>query len=400
MTLVNGVSHVIALDGTVIQRVPSNYIVSAKDFNFVNTKAGLTPEQAIVIEGLYSAALTGFIDTNAKGVRKIEWEDNRRLSSVNQKYTELIEQSSQESIFLINQNLQTQKQKRRKQERQSKSLRKSAESLFGGLLNGGVISTVIDTVKAQITKLLPAGLNFDIDVIYDDAGGITFNGLNVGGITYNNRDGTISYGGALYNAVAQEGLDIVNEQLPDFLNINLTPESIGLGAVTLDLDDLYNNPEQKFQLSNSVSVQNIGEQITVFLGDIPYNVATKTNLVGAGLEQLNRLLPSGLATKAEFKPGSNLPAIGVGPVGIDLATGGLTFDAAGAKDLITNQLESRVFNQLPAPVAAVGRAAWRSLNLGSLVGQGNQDVKVSATDSLVVNGLSQAGESLTPTFNV
>lgn len=398
MTLVNGISQVVGLDGTITYKVPSNYIVSAKDFNFINTKAGLTPEQAIIIEGLYNSALTGFIDDNAKGIRKIEWEDNRVLASVNEKYTELIHQASQESIFLINQNLQTQKQKRRKQQRQSDALKRSAQSIFDKLLGGEVLSTIIDTVKAQINKLLPADINFDVDVVYED-GQVTFNGFDIGGITYNNRDNTISYGGDIYNAVAQQGLDIVNEQLPEFLNINLTPESIGLGSVTLDLDDLYNNPEQKFQLSNSISVQNIGEQITVFLGDVPYNVATKTSIVSSGLDSLNRLLPSGLKATAEFKPGSILPTVGVGPVGVDLTDGSLTFDAAGAKDLITNQLESRVFNQLPAPVAAIGRAAWRSLNLGSLIGA-NAEVKVSANDSIVVNGLSPAGESLTPTFNV
>ncbi len=398
MTLVNGVTQVMGLDGTVIQKVPSNYIISAKDFNFINTKKGLTPEQAIIIEGLYSATLTGFIDQNAKGSKTIDWEDNRRLAPANEKYTELIQQSSQESIFLINQNLNDQKQKRRKQERQLKRLRRNAESIFGGLLSGDIISTVIDVVKQQINKLLPDALDFDIDITYSD-GQTTFNGLTLGGITYNNRDNTISYGGGIYNALAQEGLDVLNEQLPDFLNVNLTPESIGLGSVKIDLDTLFDNPNQKFQLSSSLSAQAIGEQITVFLGDVPYNIATKTNLVSSGLSSLNRLLPTGLEAKAEFKPNGN-PTLGLGPIGIDTETGDLKFDAAGAKDLITNQLESRVFNQLPAPIAAVGRAAWRSLNLGRLLNQNNAEVKVSATDSLVVNGLSPAGESLTPTFNV
>ena len=399
MTLVNGISQVMTLDGTIIQKVPSNFVVSAKDFNFINTKAGLTPEQAIVIEGLYSATLTSFINENAKGVRKIEWEDRRRLADVNNKYTELILQSSQESIFLINQNLTIQKQKRRKQKRQVDKLRRAAESFFGGLLND-LVSTVIDKAKEQINKLLPAELNFDIDVGFQD-GQITFGGMSVGDITYNSSDGTISYQGNVVNALAQEGLDLVNEQLPDFLKVNLTADSIGLGDISFDLDTLFDNPGQTFQLSDAVSVQNIGEQIQVFLGDIPYNIATKTNLIGSGLERLNRLLPSGLQANVEFTSGGLLPKVGIGPIGLDLATGSLSFDAAGAKDLITNQLESRVFNQLPAPIAAVGRAAWRSLNLGNLLGiGGNQPVAVSATDSLVVNGLSPAGESLTPTFNV
>lgn len=398
MTLVNGVSQMIALDGTLIQKVPSNYIVAAKDFNFINTKAGLTPEQAIVIEGLYTAALTGFIDLNAKGVRKIEWEDTRRLAGVNEKYTELVHKLSEESIFLIKQNLSDQKQKRRKQEKQYKQIRKNAESLFKGLL-GSLVGMVVDFAKSQINKLLPDFLSFDVDITQSEDGSFSFGGLSVGDLKYNSKDNSISYGGDLFNAAAQQGLNLLNEQLPDFLQVSLNSSSIGVGGVSVDFDELFKSGKS-FQLSESLSVKAIGEQITVFLGDLPYNIATKTNLLSSGLDSLNRILPVGIKASAQFKPGSLLPTIGLGPLSLDLSTGDLAFDAAGAKGLLTNQLESRVFNQLPAPLAAVGRAVWDAVDLGAIIGQDKKEVKVTASDSLVVNGLLPTNQSLTPTFNV
>lgn len=398
MTLVNGVSQTITLDGNIVYKVPSNYIVSAKDFNFINTKAGLTPEQAIVIEGLYSAALTGFIDANEKGLKKIEWEDKRVLAGVNANYVDLIHQSSQESIFLINENLNIQKEKRRKQQRQSKQIKRNAEAVFNDFLNE-VTSIVVDYAKEQINKLLPADLSFDINVESVD-GALVFKGMNVGDIAYNATDNTISYKGDIFSGVAQQGLDAVNEQLPEFMQVSLSASTIGLGNITLDLDDLFNNPDQKFSLSSSVSAQAIGDQIVVYLADIPYNVGLKNKLVAPGLDGLNRLLPSGLKATAEFKEGYLLPVVGIGPVQLDLTTGDLVFDAAGAKDLVTNQLESKVFNQLPAPVAAIGRAAWKALGLDSFFGGSTTEVEVSANDSLVINGLSYTGESLTPSFSL
>ena len=397
-TVVNGASTIVTLDGSETKKLPNTLYIAAKDINLINTKKGLSPEQAIIAEGLYSAAFARLIKTNETGPRKIEWEDSRALADVDEVYVKVLKNDGLRNLNNINNDLNKQKEKRNKQKRNSDIIKKNVESLFKSLLKQGT-ELLINLAKQQINKLLPAEFQFDAAVSYDSEGNISFQGLSVGGISYNAEDNTISYGDFVYNALAKEGLELLNKQLPDFLQVNLTQEQLGLGNAKIDLDTLRNNPNQRFPLNSSVSAQAIGDEIVVYLGEAAYRIGTSSSVLGKGLDSLNRLLPTGMKTSVQFPQQFGLPKIGVGPINVDLATGDLALDGSAINNFLTSKLDSIVFNQLPAPLAAIGRAAWRSLNLSKLLSF-NTKREVKPNESLVVNGLTNAPQSLTPAFNV
>ena len=397
-TVVNGASTIVTLDGSETKKLPNTLYIAAKDINLINTKKGLSPEQAIIAEGLYSAAFAGLVKTNETGPRKIEWEDRRPLADVDDVYVKVLKNDGLKNLNNINNDLNKQKEKRNKQKRNSDKLKKNAERVFDSLFKEGT-EQLLNLAKEQINKLLPAEFQFNASVSYDSEGNISFQGLSVGDITYNSEDNTISYGDFVYNSLAKEGLDLVNEQLPDFLRVNLSQDALGLGNAKIDLDTLYDNPEQKFPLNSSVSAQAVGDEILVYLGDAIYQVGTRNSTINKGLESLNKLLPTGMKTTVQFPAEQGLPKIGVGPINVDLSTGDLALDGSAVNNLLTSKLESVVFNQLPAPLSAIGRAAWRSLNLSKLLSF-NTKREVKPNDSLVVNGLTTSTQSLTPAFNV
>lgn len=377
-TVVNGATSIRQLDGSGYDLFYRDYVIAADTVRLVNINRSPTPEEKIIAERLYELAKGAYIEQSSKADFRTDWIRNP-IQSNSESFAKQLKTSSVNAVRNIRSDLSKQKQQRNEDKRRKEQLKQNTKQRFDGLL-ATIAQEAINLAQQQINKLLPSEYQLDIGVDFS-GGDIAFTGLSVGDIVYNASENTINYSGEVYTTLAQQGLDIVNEQLPDFLPIRLTSKDIGLGPISFDLDDLRNNPNQKFDLSNSVSVQNVAGDIAVFLGEQVYTVGkvAASSAISKGLDSLNRLLPSGL--QAEINPTEG--TFGIGPVSFNPLTGDFNFDAAGATQLITNQLESRVFNQLPAPLANISRALWEAVDITSIFRPDPSNFE--PTDSIIVS---------------
>jgi hypothetical protein len=238
---------------------------------------------------------------------------------------------------------------------------------FDGFLDD-LIDIGVDFLLEQVNKLLPPAYQLDVSVQDGE-----FVGFSVAGVGYNAKENTLTYDGRLFDALLRDGLDILNDLLPDFLQAELGLGRISFGAITIDFDDLENG--EILPVIGDISISKIGGDIVVNVAgnaisvyNTLENLAKRgvSNLIGRGLASINSQLPEGLDVGVSFGNGSLLPTVSVGPVSFNLATGALGVNVASLNSLITTNLNRYVFRQLPGPLGAIARAAWRAVDLGAI----------------------------------
>lgn len=373
------------LDGNMSVYTPNTYTIDAADVQVLNHPPMVSIQQNIIVEELHYIAKFTKISLQQTQHPSTDWLEKisadsdlsiysgSPIAAPSKQVVETLQKQQIRSIRNINQRLRQEQRIEKDRERLIQNVRKNAQSFFDSLL-GTLVDTAIDEATKQIKKLLPASIPFDINVSRSSDGTLSFDGLSIAGLTYNPNENTINYGGQQFNALVNTGLSAVNNLLPDFLNMNVTAQTIGLGnGVTVDLDELQQNPGEVKKLSNALGVSFDGQQFQAHLGKSVFDLGTRTAIQAAqpGLSSLNRFLPSGLQASVTQNPQGGLPTIAMGPVKLDLASGSLSFDAIGAANKLSgfaNNYIGGLASQLPAPLATVARALWNSFDIGSIMG--------------------------------
>ena len=250
-----------------------------------------------------------------------------------------------------------------------KCIQNSATTNYNGLLNT-VIQAVLDYAIEQINTLLPSQFRLSASITTNTDGTITINGMSLGPISYDMNKGTVSLGGSEFNVYAQQGLNQVNQILPSFLQMEVNVTGVTLGPTGVSMETLKNNPDVIYKLGNQATVSNRDGAIVVDVGAVSFVVGAvgQGTYLGAGLNKLNQLLPSGLAVTVGFTKGTLLPTIGMGPLVFNLAKGDFSYNSAIGDSLFNTGLDAIGVNSLPAPVGIIARAAWEALDLPGLLG--------------------------------
>jgi hypothetical protein len=397
MTLVNGITTIQGLDGSQLDVIPGNLVISAGNVITLNNKQPFAPEQAVIIESLYNLQIAELAKSMNAPPANLEWMDiNNPLAKGSVEIADKITTDRLTELLKLKSKIYEFKQIKQKRQRQQDRIRSNSERSFGSFLE--VISQeILDVLLDEVNRLLPSEAQINFDVTFE-GDTINFSGLSVGPLQYNKEDNTITINGEVYNAVAQQGLDVVNDLLPDYLNINLTPQSIGLGNIVVDLDTLQDNPNQRFPLSDTVQVEFDGDKILTWIGEQSYHVgsAVALNYISQGLDSLNQILPSGLETSISFIDGD--PVLGLGPASFNIFTGEFNIDSTAVTSFVTNIVDSKVFSQLPAPLARIARAAWRSIPFMDIFTSTPTDI--DGADTLTIYQTDQGFSSGTPAIQI
>jgi len=397
MTLVNGITTIQGLDGSQLDVIPGNLVISAGNVITLNNKQPFAPEQAAIIEALYNLQIAELAKSMNDPPANLEWMDiNNPLAKGSVEIADKVTTDRLNELLKLKSKIYEFKQIKQKRQRQQDRIRSNSERSFGSFLEV-VSQEILDVLLDEVNRLLPSEAQINFDVTFE-GDTINFSGLSVGPLQYNKEDNTITINGEVYNAVAQQGLDVVNDLLPDYLNINLTPQSIGLGNIVVDLDDLQNNPNQRFPLSDTVQVEFDGDKILTWIGEQSYHVgsAVALNYISQGLDSLNQILPSGLETSISFVDGD--PVLGLGPASFNIFTGEFNIDSTAATSFITNVVDSKVFSQLPAPLSRIARTAWRAIPFMNIFTPTPADI--DAEDSLTIYQTDQGFSSGTPPIQI
>lgn len=392
MAVVQGVTYIQNWKGDEAVTVPGTKTTQAANFQNIKSVPLLSPQQAIIAERLTEVAKSKYVDDASKSHPSINWVNNP-IGPTSEEFMRNSVQGSLTALRRVGNDIQKENRRQQELKRQAENLEKQSETILGSLFNK-LVGAALDFAKKQINKFLPAELNVDIGVSYNADGELSFSGLSVGDISYNAEENSINYKGNAFNALAQDGLSAVNKLLPDFLQLSMSDLSINLGSVSVDLDELEANPGRNFSLGNNVTAQFDGQQIVTKVGNQIFKMGAKkaNSLIKDGLSGLNRVLPSGLQANVSFpENGLGLPALELGFMQVDLASGGLVFNPAKAQSFIGSQLDNHVFKQLPAPLAGIARSVWKSVNLGNIFGWAQQRPDPSPNETLNAVSEDQSG---------
>jgi len=75
MTLVNGITTIQGLDGSQLDVIPGNLVISAGNVITLNNKQPFAPEQAAIIEALYSLQIAELAKSMNAPPANLQWMD-------------------------------------------------------------------------------------------------------------------------------------------------------------------------------------------------------------------------------------------------------------------------------------------------------------------------------------
>jgi hypothetical protein len=383
--------------GRYVKHVPShvqNYISSGSQ---MVTAPLIDTRSRIIADYLTFTAFSDFIANDIDTLKPKKFDFHRiynPLEPVDLVYKNITTTLRLEYLEQLEQTLTADKTKEEVIKRNYDTFEQTAVFDFDGFLSG-LIDIGVDFVLGQVNKLLPPGYQLSVDV--DSSG---FNGFSIGGIGYNAKENTLTYDGRLFNALLSGGLDLLNDLLPDFLAAELGLNQIRIGSITIDFDDMEEGVE--IEILGQVKLVKVLNEIRAIIGGKEIAIAsTLATIAGAaasgfinkGLSSLNRSLPDGLKVGVNFKPGSFIPSVSMGPVTLDLQTGSLSLNMPMVTSIIDGALNRYVFSKLPGPLGAIARLAWRSLDLNALFSQIIDDTPPSPEQNITIN---PGGESALP----
>lgn len=269
---------------------------------------------------------------------------------------------------------------------------KAIAGFFDALLDAGV-----DLALSLVNDLLPPDFKLGVGITKGEDGSITVDSVSVGPVGYNAKDNTISLDDKLYDGLVQEGIDAVNNVLPDFLQLDISSSSLNFGDIVVDLDELEGGGS--VDVLPEISVREDNGDIKVKVGDKEYSVVNigKRVAEGAirryvlpeiagGIQSINRQMPFGFKIGISFNNGSLLPTVQLGPITLDIANGALNLDAQSLLNTgigMLNGVVNQGISKLPPPIQGIARSLYKSLNLGGMVSQAI--LKPSPDKSLNIN---------------
>lgn len=383
--------------GKKVSHVP-NTVTTYSSVESNNVTAPLIDTQSrIISDYLLFSSYTKFLVNDVDTLKDAKYDFIRNynpIEPVNETYTTVTVQLQLDYLEQMEQTLEADQQKEEVIKANLQTYEYTAVFDFESFLEE-VINIGIDYALEQVNKLLPPGYQVDVSVENGE-----FVGFSVAGIGYNAKENTLTYDGQLFDALLRDGLGILNDILPDFLQAERILNGIRIGTITIDFDDIAEG--DIIPVFGDISVTNIGGDISVnAFGQSISVFNTLTNLaqrqvgglINNGLASLNRQLPPGLGVNVGFTEGSLLPTVSLGPVSIDVGTGRLTVNAASLNNLVEQNLNKYVFRQLPGPLSAIARSAWRALDLTALFEEVIPPTPPSPESSITINVM---GESALP----
>lgn len=357
--------------GRGVKHVPNSTTNYRTDHADTNTAPLIDTQAKIISDYLVFSAYTDFLIDETDILKDPKYDFVREFNPVeflDKSYRVMTADLRLQYLEKMEQELQADKEKEEIIEGNITAYSQSAVFNFDGFL-ADLIDIGVDFLLEQVNSLLPAEYQLDVNM----EGG-EFQGFSVGGIGYNAKQNTITYDGRFFDGLVQDGLDILNDALPDFMPASIFDNVLSIGEISIDLDNLEDGVSMP--VLGDISVQNRGGDIIVGLGGKEISVANTAidlakrgldSVFSGGLASINRQLPEGLSVDVQMGDGF-LPKVLLGPVSLDTATGALTVDAQALNDLVGSNLNKYVFNQLPAPLGAIARSAWNALDLPQLLG--------------------------------
>jgi hypothetical protein len=357
----------------------------------------LDTQSRIISDYLLFSAFTKFVVSDTDTLKDAKFDfirNNNPIEPVTASFREVTVQLQLEYLEQMEQTLEADRQKEEIIKENLETYKQTAVFDFDGFI-ADVIEIGVDYVLEQVNKLLPPGYRLDVDVRDGE-----FVGISIAGISYNAQTNVLSYDGRLFDALLRDGLDILNDILPDFLQAELGLNNITFGSISIDFDELEEGVE--FPVFGDISISKVGGdiQVNVFGRKISVfntlvDIASRQlgGLISRGLASINSQLPEGLKVGVAFGKDSLLPTVSLGPVSLDTSTGRLSLNVASLNSLIDRNLNKYVFRQLPGPLGAIARRAWKALDLGALFEEIIPPTPPSPESSITINVM---GESALP----
>lgn len=389
-----GAINTYPLDGSYISYVPNNIVTTSTSNIQLTSPVPIPKLEADIADTLRKLAVIKLVQEQSTVDPVYAWVDNP-IAEIDEVLLQDQYEKQLEELKTLQSKLDLAKTKQACLDRQAKAIQDKAKLTYSTLT-----TELINIAVDEINSYLPSQFQFNASVVQTD-GGLELTGLSLGDLSFDTVANTLTYKGDVFGSYISEGLSAVNGLLPDFLQIQLDTSKLSLGGTSINLDTLETNLGTKYDLGNSVSVKGQGESVIVSVGSQDYNVGSfasiRVNPLGKGLSSLNRQLPPELQTSFSFN--SDLtPVMQMGFLSFDTSTGNLGFDANMAANAITSRVDQNVFSKLPAPIARLGRAAWRHLDLPGLLG--SKPVVPSPNSSIITKIDCEGTQSVaTPSLN-
>lgn len=314
------------------------------------------------------------------------------IAEASQVIVEAASDAALETLEALKESLEAEREKENCIKNNVDGIEQKVQKAFQGFLND-LIDIGIDFALEQINKLLPNGFKMNVGVSTDAEGNVTIDGVSVGPVGFDPQTNTLSLDGSIFDALAQEGIDAVNDVLPDFLQLSINSIGLSFGDIVVDFDDLENG--SSFQVLPELSVRNEGGDIIVKVGDKEHSVVNvgKDILrravlpeIRGGVDSINRQMPFGFKIAVSLDKNTLLPSVKLGPLSFDFSTGDVNFDANALLGMgigILDGYVNQAIGKLPGPLGSLARSLYKSLNIGGLLGQAIK--KPSPDKSLNIN---------------